>query len=281
MVCGHTSATAPANPEPPSVTTISGGAILESSADHAAFVSALAICQESTCPSLRAMRTTRSLARYMPSTKTTLWTSSTHSGMGHILQNLPVRRLKSLPPPGIERMVSLPSRHPRKASSSALSVLYLTTDEPPHDVHLHLCLPALANPFFLSLARRRRSGILPPAVLPGRSSVGLQRVAVLRSHEAHRGRGRGRCRRSWPCSLVGSARRGVVKAAAAGIKKTELFPQNGGFQPPFAAIRLHGVRPRSRSTMGHSSATAKHLLRGLRFWSPPGGPERPLEVVRC
>ena len=152
MVCGHTSATAPANPEPPSVTTISGGAILESSADHAAFVSALAICQESTCPSLRAMRTTRSLARYMPSTKTTLWTSSTHSGMGHILQNLPVRRLKPLPPPGIERMVSLLSRHPRKASRSALSVLYLTTDEPPHDVHLHLCLPALVNPFFLSLA---------------------------------------------------------------------------------------------------------------------------------
>ena len=100
----------------------------------------------------RAMRTTRSLARYMPSTKTTLWTSSTHSGMGHILQNLPVRRLKPLPPPGIERMVSLPSRHPRKASRSALSVLYLTTDEPPHDVHLHLCLPALVNPFFLSLA---------------------------------------------------------------------------------------------------------------------------------
>ena len=100
----------------------------------------------------RAMRTTRSLARYMPSTKTTLWTSSTHSGMGHILQNLPVRRLKPLPTPGIERMVSLPSRHPRKASRSALSVLYLTTDEPPHDVHLHLCLPALVNPFFLSLA---------------------------------------------------------------------------------------------------------------------------------
>ena len=35
---------------------------------------------------------------------------------------------------------------------TALSVLYLTTDEPPHDVHLHLCLPALVNPFFLSLA---------------------------------------------------------------------------------------------------------------------------------
>ena len=27
-----------------------------------------------------------------------------------------------------------------------------TTDESPHDVHLHLCLPALVNPFFLSLA---------------------------------------------------------------------------------------------------------------------------------
>lgn len=49
-------------------------------------------------------------------------------------------------------MASLPSSHPGKAPRSALSVLYLTTDEPPHDVHLRLCLPALANPFFLSLA---------------------------------------------------------------------------------------------------------------------------------
>ncbi|MGO5369399.1 hypothetical protein ACTQX9_07655 [Collinsella sp. LCP19S3_F2] len=46
----------------------------------------------------RAMRTTRSLARYMPSAKTTLWTSSTHSGMGQTSRNSAVLLLKARPP---------------------------------------------------------------------------------------------------------------------------------------------------------------------------------------
>ena len=85
----------------------------------------------------RAMRTTRSLARYMPSTKTTLWTSSTHSGMGQTSQNTAVLRLKDRPPPGIAAWESLERSHPRNSSSLVAVSSYLTVVDAPQAVHLH------------------------------------------------------------------------------------------------------------------------------------------------
>lgn len=68
LVLGHSAATAEAKPLPPSVTTMSGGAMRESSERHAAVVSARARCHDSTCSSLHAMSTTQSRAIQMPST---------------------------------------------------------------------------------------------------------------------------------------------------------------------------------------------------------------------
>ena len=73
LVDGHSAATAEANPEPPSVTTTSGGAIVLSRALHASEVSARARYQDSTCSSVHAISTHRPRSRCMPSTKTTRW----------------------------------------------------------------------------------------------------------------------------------------------------------------------------------------------------------------
>ena len=91
---------------------------------------------------------------------------------------------------------------------------------------------------------------------------------MLRSHEAHLGRGRGCCRRSWPCSLVGSARRGVVKAAAAGIKKTELFPQNGGSPAGFHSDSLAWGEAAQPLHNGPFVRNGKTPAQGLAFLEP-------------
>ena len=85
----------------------------------------------------RAMRTTRSLARYMPSTKTTLWTASTHSGMGQTSQNSAVLRLKDRPPPGIVDCESFERSRPGNSPSPAAVSSHLTAIDAPQSVYLH------------------------------------------------------------------------------------------------------------------------------------------------
>lgn len=62
LVSGHSAAHALAKPLPPSVTTMSGGAMRERSARQARDVSALATYHDKTCSRVQAMRTTRSRA---------------------------------------------------------------------------------------------------------------------------------------------------------------------------------------------------------------------------
>ena len=146
LVRGHSSATAEANPLPPSVTTMSGGAIRDSRDRHARLVSARARCHDSTNSSLQAIRTTQSRAIHMPSTNTTRWTSSTTSGIGHMPQNPAVRRLNVRPPPGMSAWVPLESSHETNAARAFASLSWPWVADAPHERHRQRCEPARVLP---------------------------------------------------------------------------------------------------------------------------------------
>ena len=147
LVRGHSAATALANPLPPSVTTTSGGATLDSSDLHAALVSARARCQERTWRSVQAISTTAPRATHIPSTNTTRCTSSTASGIGHIPQNAAVLLRNVRPRPGMSPCESFDSSQETKAARSRAEVSLRWTEDAPQLPQRHLCDPALVLPF--------------------------------------------------------------------------------------------------------------------------------------
>ena len=74
---------------------------------------------DTTKPPSCAIRTTRSRASHIPSTKSTLRTSPVGSGMGHTRQNPAVLLLNVRPWPGIESWVSFEVSHARNSPSLA------------------------------------------------------------------------------------------------------------------------------------------------------------------
>lgn len=147
LVAGHSAAAADAKPDPPSVTTTSGGATVLSRALHASVLSERARYQDRTCSSVHAISTQRPRSRCMPSTKTTRCTSSTTSGIGHIGQNLAAALRKLRPWPAMSSWLPLPRSHDRKALSSRAAVSLPCVELAPHDLHRQRCLPALVLPF--------------------------------------------------------------------------------------------------------------------------------------
>ena len=70
-------------------------------------------------------------------------------------------------------------------------------------------------------------------------------------------------------------------SGAGGGNFLRCFRNMGVLQPNFETICLRDVRLRSRFAPGHSSATAKRLLRNLRFRDQPSGLERRPEIAQC
>ncbi len=98
--------------------------------------------------SVQAMRMTHFLESRTPSTWTTWWTSSHTGRIGQILQNLRACSRNVLALVASSDWGSFPGGHDTKDPSRLDVVSFLTTLEPPQALHRHLCVPALANPFF-------------------------------------------------------------------------------------------------------------------------------------
>ncbi len=83
----------------------------------------------------------------MPSMQTTWWTSAHMGRIDHMRQNLRVCSRNILALVFSSNRESFPSSHGTKALSHFDVVSFLMIKEPPHALHRHFLVPALANPF--------------------------------------------------------------------------------------------------------------------------------------
>lgn len=112
---------------------------------------------------MHATRMTRFLESHMPSMQATWWTSSHTGTIGHIFQNRWVRSRKVRALPLSSACESLPKSQDTNALSHLDDVSFLMTAELPHDLHLHLCVPALVLPFFFISAPQMPNLLLDTA----------------------------------------------------------------------------------------------------------------------